>query len=158
MSTLTIEVCGTPAPQGSKKFVGRAKSGRGIMIESSKAVAPWRAAVVGAAVAATRKHGWEMATGPVFLYAEFRLDRPARPKPEYRRHPGGKPDLDKLLRAVGDALTEAGVWSDDSLVVAALAQKAYSGIQPAGATIIVEDLPTVCWRGSLYRLRKAEVE
>lgn len=37
---------GTPAPQGSKRHVGR-----GIMIESSRKVRPWRAAVVAAAVA-----------------------------------------------------------------------------------------------------------
>jgi crossover junction endodeoxyribonuclease RusA len=36
-----------------------------------------------------------------------------------------KPDLDKLLRGVGDALTQAGVIADDSLIVEWHAQKTY---------------------------------
>ena len=37
---ITITVLGSPAPQGSKKFVGTNAQGRGIMIESSKKVRP----------------------------------------------------------------------------------------------------------------------
>ena len=44
---ITFEVYGQPAPQGSKRHVGG-----GRMIESSKAVAPWREAVKWAAIEA----------------------------------------------------------------------------------------------------------
>ena len=42
---ITIRVYGTPAPQGSKRHVGR-----GVMVESSKKVKPWREAVKQAAL------------------------------------------------------------------------------------------------------------
>ena len=45
-------VHGMPAPQGSKKFVGLSKSGRGLLVESSKKVKPWRQDVVAAAIEA----------------------------------------------------------------------------------------------------------
>ena len=45
---MIIIVRGDPAPQGSKKFVGMA-GGRGLMVESSKRVKPWRQDVVAAA-------------------------------------------------------------------------------------------------------------
>jgi hypothetical protein len=47
---MRIVVYGTPAPQGSKRFVG-IRGGKGIMLESSKAVKPWREAVKYAAIA-----------------------------------------------------------------------------------------------------------
>ena len=56
MTFLRINVLGTPAPQGSKRHVGR-----GIMVESSRLVGPWREAVK-AAVAATYP-GLEPITG-----------------------------------------------------------------------------------------------
>lgn len=44
---IEITVHGLPAPQGSKRHVGR-----GVMVESSKNVKPWRSAVVWAAISA----------------------------------------------------------------------------------------------------------
>ena len=46
---IRIVVYGAPAPQGSKKFVGTTKTGRGIMVESSAKVKPWRQDVKDAA-------------------------------------------------------------------------------------------------------------
>ncbi len=45
---LTITVYGTPGPQGSKRFMG-VKGGKGVLVESSKKVKPWREAVKWAA-------------------------------------------------------------------------------------------------------------
>jgi hypothetical protein len=41
----------------------------------------------------------------------------ARPRTVRRPYPSVTPDLSKLVRAVEDALTDAGVWRDDALVV-----------------------------------------
>jgi Holliday junction resolvase RusA-like endonuclease len=50
------------------------------------------------------------------------------------------PDLDKLIRAVGDSLTDSGVVIDDSRIVRISARKLYAeGIAP-GATIQVKTL------------------
>ena len=47
-----------------------------------------------------------------------------RVKPSAPRHPGRKPDLDKLVRAVFDSLTSI-VWIDDAQVVRLTAMKRY---------------------------------
>lgn len=110
---MTFFVPGLPAPQGSKKHVGG-----GRMIESSKKVKPWRAAVArhaGQAVA-------ESLTGPLTLDVEFVMNRPkawgrAREDPMIER-----PDLDKLLRSTLDGLTGPAL-ADDSHVTHITASK-----------------------------------
>jgi Holliday junction resolvase RusA-like endonuclease len=48
--------------------------------------------------------------------------------------------LDKLIRSVGDALTDSGIVTDDSRIVRISARKLYAeGIEP-GATIQVKTL------------------
>jgi Holliday junction resolvase RusA-like endonuclease len=64
-------------------------------------------------------------TGPVKLEVSFFIERPAKSK--YADRPGGKPDLDHLVRAVGDSLTQAGVLLDDSLIVEIVARKFWTG-------------------------------
>jgi crossover junction endodeoxyribonuclease RusA len=109
-TALSVFVPGQPAPQGSKRYVGH-----GRMIESSRALPAWREAVRWTAVNAWAQR--PPLTGAVVLSLAFVLRRPAStPK---RRTPAAtkKPDASKLLRAVEDALTDAGVWRDDSLVI-----------------------------------------
>lgn len=118
---LQVFVPGRPAPQGSKRFLGRS-GGKGITVESSKAVAPWRADVRDAALA---KLGNEVspADGALSVHLEFVMPRPTS-TPKRSTPPAIKrPDLDKLARAVLDALGSAGVWRDDSQVVELAAQK-----------------------------------
>lgn len=142
--SLTIHVHGTPAPQGSKRFVGN-----GVMIESSKRVKPWREAVKHAALDAL--NGAPPIDGPVWLSADFYLPRP---KGHYRTgrnahllrdsapaRPASKPDLDKLLRSTCDALKDAGVYRDDSQIVRAIADKYYADpLSVPGAVITVRPL------------------
>jgi Holliday junction resolvase RusA-like endonuclease len=51
-----------------------------------------------------------------------------------------KPDTSKLVRAVEDSLTDAGVWIDDNQVVMIAASKAYADIQSPGCQITVHPL------------------
>lgn len=128
---ITITVYGRPAPQGSKRHVGN-----GVMVESSKAVKPWREDVKLAALRALDQHPeWDRGHRALYLSATFTLPRP---RSHYRT---GKlsgvlrddapilhsvaPDLDKLLRSTGDALTAAGVYTDDSRVAVLNASKCY---------------------------------
>jgi Holliday junction resolvase RusA-like endonuclease len=57
-------------------------------------------------------------TEPIHLRVDFFLPKPKRLKiGELGRVPHTKkPDADNLLKAVMDAMTEAGVWKDDALV------------------------------------------
>jgi Holliday junction resolvase RusA-like endonuclease len=135
---MLITVHGVPAPQGSKKNVGR-----GIMIESSNKVKPWREAVLFATLEAfpmALRKDPILCRGPVSLEIVFSL-----PKPKSAKRfamPDKKPDLDKLQRSTFDALKSAGVFEDDSRVVCVNAKKRYAGDVNAmavpGAMIFVE--------------------
>lgn len=56
-----------------------------------------------------------------------------------RRHHLKKPDVDKLQRAVLDALT-GYIWKDDCMVVEVVARKAYSGSAAEGMSLKVHEL------------------
>lgn len=126
---IQFEVWGLPGPQGSKDFKGINKTtGKAILTESSKKVAPWRDQVVYMA----RSHinrtyaRWAPITGPVHLVIEFALPRQKNAPKATRTLPTPTPDLSKLLRATEDALTTAGVWKDDALVVDTTIRKRYA--------------------------------
>ena len=137
---MRIVVRGIPAAQGSKRHVGN-----GRMVESSRAVGPWREAV--RAETQRAMNGHLPAFGPVHVEAFFYLPRPKSHyrtgrnahllRPSAPRYPFGKPDVDKLARAVLDGLTAGGAWRDDSQVVRLLAIKEY-GIDVVGAVITTE--------------------
>jgi crossover junction endodeoxyribonuclease RusA len=78
-------------------------------------------------------------TEPVHLRVSFFLPKPRALKiAEARNTPHvKKPDVDNLMKATMDAMTEAGVWKDDALVFAIEASKWYAR-KKTGAQIIVE--------------------
>lgn len=128
---MTFTVIGLPAAQGSKRFVGLSKSGRGILIESSRAVKPWRTAVEQAVMLAAPFGGRRdpiLFRGAVSVDVTFTLPRPKSARKGVR--PAGRPDLDKLVRSTLDALTAAGVFEDDGRVVSLITQKYYVGHDP----------------------------
>ena len=124
---IELEVFGDPAPQGSKRVV------RGRLIEASKKLKPWRAAIEAACqpYASDNIH-----LGPVRLEVDFYLPRPPSVKITKRPVPIVPPDLDKLVRAVGDGIGQSGwIWGDDSQVVEVFARKFYADDRPTGAII-----------------------
>lgn len=120
--TLHVVVPGIPVPQGSIRSLGRGKPS---VHSNASSLLPWRAAVVATVRAAMDAGGgeWPLA-GPVKLSLSFTLPRP-RSAPRSRLWPDRKPDLDKLVRAVGDSLTQAGAIADDAQVVLLAAGKNY---------------------------------
>jgi crossover junction endodeoxyribonuclease RusA len=120
-------VLGEPAPQGSKT---RLPSGG--MREANAATRPWRATVAAAAVEAIGER--PQLVGPLELRAVFVFARPAshwgtgrnlqRLKPSAPAYRPSKPDLDKLLRAIGDALTGIA-FRDDAQLAVIRAEKHY---------------------------------
>lgn len=127
-AALTIVVFGQPAPQGSKKAFVNPKTKRAVMVESSgKRLRPWRADVKDAAekIAA----GQPPLTVPLTVRMVFTFARPAghfgtgrnaglrKPSAATRPANTGTGDLSKLARATEDAITSAGLWKDDALVV-----------------------------------------
>jgi crossover junction endodeoxyribonuclease RusA len=130
-----IRAYGIPAPQGSKRHVGN-----GVMVEMSKKLKPWRAAVVEAV-----QHGGfgPVMDMPLCVHAIFILLRP-----KYHFNARGElrdnapvvvskfPDCDKLLRSTMDALKQSGIIKDDALAWDQRGRKVYAhpGEQP-GAII-----------------------
>lgn len=107
---------GIPAAQGSKRHVGG-----GRMIESSRAVGPWREAVR----AETQRAVAGPFDGPLQVQLHFWLPRP-KSLAKTVIHPAKRPDIDKLARAVLDGLTAGGAWKDDAQVVQLAARKDYA--------------------------------
>lgn len=111
---ITIRVFGTPGPQGSKRFVGM-RGGRGVMVESSQKVKPWREAVKWAAREAMA--GRAPLDGPLWVGMVFTVAKPKSAPKRKRTWPATKPDISKLARSTEDALTDAGAWTDDARLV-----------------------------------------
>ncbi len=136
-------VFGNPEPQGSKT-VARAK-GRSFMRDDNRALEPWRQAVTAAALKAVK--GAEPMLGPLELYATFVLPRPrshygsgrnaGKLKPSAPLYVPTRPDADKLVRAVGDAITGV-ICRDDSQLVVVHAEKHYG--EPPHAHVVVTEL------------------
>jgi crossover junction endodeoxyribonuclease RusA len=131
MFDLTIDVSGDPASQGSHSVI----NGRIVQVNSTKHKR-WRNAVVFAALDLIGED-WVPIDEPVELSVIFYLPRP---KTATREFPAVMPDLDKLIRAVGDSLTTAGIISDDSRIIAIHAQKLYADARGVGAVIRVNTL------------------
>lgn len=115
---MRIVVYGIPAPQGSKKFQRTLANGRGVMKEASAKVEPWRQDVRSAAEAVLTEAGRPQPfQGAVVVRMVFTFARPPSVKRSKRPWPSVSPDLSKLARSTEDALTSAGVWRDDCVVV-----------------------------------------
>lgn len=124
---MSFFVPGTPAPQGSKRYVGHRANRYGsdpskrlpVLVESSAKVAPWRAVVAQVAALKTR----DIEDGPVSVEVEFILPRP-KSLPKRITHMVKKPDLDKLVRSTLDALSGVS-YADDNRVTRLIASKRY---------------------------------
>lgn len=122
MRTLRVVAHGNPAAQGSKKHVGR-----GVMVEMDKKLPAWRKAVEAAARLAAGP-GWAPIDGPVSIAGEIKIQEPKTTK--YPDYPAGPADLDKLQRAIGDALTKSQVIADDARIVHWCIKKVWADDMP----------------------------
>lgn len=116
---------GHPATQGSKRHVGN-----GRMIEMDKKLPAWRQAIK--LICGTKYRG-EPIDRPVKVTAVFYLPRPKKPRWDV---PGTAVDTDKLCRALGDGLEQAGVLKNDARIVHWDARQEYTTGQP-GAHVVV---------------------
>lgn len=150
--TVTFRVLGEPAPQAGTKTVPiRLKNGRTIyrkITEGGTGLAPWRQAIADAAAAVAGTHG--CLTGPLQLDVLFRFQMPkSRIKALQALGVGprtGKPDLDKLYRAVGDSLKVGGLIADDALIVDSHMRKIEVWHAWLGCIVTVGPAPADCWR------------
>lgn len=143
---ITFEVNGEPITQGSMRPGTCPQTGRLIVKhEHGAELKQWRSCV---ALAAKRAMGNSHAIArraPVAVEVEFRLSRPLSGrggKVLGLEHPTQDRDLDKLCRAVCDALTGV-LYADDGQVIDLRARKRYvRAAELPGATITVLTLET----------------
>ena len=127
---LTVE--GNPVPQGSFRHVGN-----GRIISANPKLNTWRDTI--ATQIATQTHH-RLIDAPIRLQLVFTLPRPKSVPIGRRATPTTKPDLDKLTRAVMDAISlerYCQVIKDDSLVTDLHAAKRYADHTSAGVTILI---------------------
>jgi Holliday junction resolvase RusA-like endonuclease len=122
---LEFVVAGIPAPQGSKRVFVR--GGRVSLVESCARVKPYRALVSLAASQARTEAPTQQPVGIAIAFVFVRPKSHYTSKGELRAGAPsfpGKPDVDKLCRAVLDALTGI-LYHDDAQVVSLSATKRY---------------------------------
>lgn len=143
VTELAVRVIHEPAPQGSffAQIVGKGRGMRAIVVSDNKRTEPWRKAVGEAARNAMRAYQWLTLADACSVEIVFLL---TRPKTVRRVWPCVRPDVDKLARSTLDALTAAGVFADDALVVRLAVEKRYAeGRQQPGARITVRPVDEV---------------
>lgn len=140
--TVSFEVLGIPAPQGSTRAFVVGNRAVTTNKGSPKHMA-WRDSVAAAAQrAAEERVDWSGPLDePLTLTVTFRFPMPAsRSKADRAAGECPKlsaPDLDKLVRSVGDALQAGGLIRDDSRIVQLDARK----------------IEVVGWTGAIITLR-----
>lgn len=143
-------VPGRPKPKGSLQPIVSAGRYRG-MREGVEGSSAWRTMVKQAAQRSNphlRLRSHQPETGAVLLTVAFYFARPKSgqglllPWPTISDGINAVGDTDKLIRNVGDALKDAGVIKDDSLIVGISSTKQWcpAGVAP-GAEIVVQRAP-----------------
>lgn len=108
------------AKRGTREFTGKVA-----IVDRNKLVPLWRRSVISAArpggISAVRP----VLDEPLIVRLMFSLRRPASVSVTKRPYPITKPDVDNLVKPTHDALTDAGIWKDDSRVISLISSKAY---------------------------------
>jgi Holliday junction resolvase RusA-like endonuclease len=102
-----------------------------------------------------QSHGTPLA-GPLKMFCAFSVScPPSYSKKERQAALDGsrwpRPDVDNLVKSVADALTELGVWGDDSQVVELQVTKCYG--EADGIRITIEQAKAASGRGCAARPR-----
>jgi crossover junction endodeoxyribonuclease RusA len=134
---------GVPVPQGSVK--GFAHGGRVYITADNRSLKSWRDLVAAVAQQHAPPVPW---TGAVSMTLTFYLPRPQSEPVRKVTFPTRRPDLDKCVRAVFDALTGI-VFVDDSQVVDLAAKKEWADDphrnvndrKPPGVAVLVHKEP-----------------
>jgi len=127
MTEIKWMTIGIPVPQGSKRHVGN-----GIMIEQSAGLPAWRNQLIYDIQKAANGFQFE---GGINVTLDFRFPRL---KSHYRTgqyahllkddaptYKISRPDIDKIIRAVMDAMTYSGVIKDDANCYLIMSSKMY---------------------------------
>lgn len=138
---VVLEVYGIPEPQGNK--TGFVRGNRVVMVEGRRPDArarfkSWREGVTAAAREWQAEHKAVLLDEPCRLRLVFRMPKP-KSASKQRIWPDTRPDVDKLTRAVMDAITGVLI-TNDSRVCELDVRKTFAADAPPGCTITLEVL------------------
>ena len=128
--TIKFSVRGKPIPKGSKRHVGH-----GIIIDANRKTKPWQQLCT---MVAAEHAPAELWTGPVEMNLVFYLPKPGNVPKSRLGYPTTRPDLDKLTRAVKDALAGL-IYANDGQVTDMTTKKRYG---PIGVDVEVRKILT----------------
>jgi len=128
-SAITFVVRGKPEPKGSTRAFNSPGRRFPVVTSDNPKAKGWAATVALVAQQHAPPEPWD---GPINIEIHFELQRP-KSAPKRVVLPTKKPDLDKLIRCVLDALTNV-FWLDDAQVTDVWARKKFGA---PGATITV---------------------
>lgn len=132
----SFTVYGTPIPQGSTRaFIPKGWK-RPVITADNRKTKPWRQEIAGVAMELNGVPWPIEKPMPVRLELRFTLAKP-KSVPKHLVCPTKKPDLDKLARAVLDALSGIA-FEDDSQVCELVASKCYG--QPETLRVTLETI------------------
>jgi crossover junction endodeoxyribonuclease RusA len=133
---IAFDVIGIAQPKGSSRAFMPKGARFPIVTSDNPRLKEWQQLVAYTAQQHVAKAG--QLGGAITLRVVFQLPRPASLPKKVVTHTK-RPDLDKLVRAVKDALTRV-VWVDDGQVSQVLARKVYASIGfPPGVHVEVEE-------------------
>lgn len=136
MTPITFRVAAVPVPKGSVKAFLPKGWNRPVLTSDAKGLKAWASVVKSQA----QQHCSSLVTGGVALNLAFVLPRPkSHPKTKTIAHTT-RPDVDKLARAVLDALIGVA-FNDDGQVAGLVCTKRYGdlGEQP-GVVVTIADI------------------
>jgi len=143
-NTIEIEVIGAPVPQGS--LVGNPRFG-GLRYSNDALLKEWRSKVI-IALADTAPDDWDQ-NAPLYVTAYFKFIRPKSHygvkglRPSAPEHKATKPDLDKLVRGIGDSIEQAGIARNDSQIIRWTVSKMWTDEkEPPGVQVIITGCQT----------------
>ena len=149
MTSIEFAVQGLPVPKGStRSFALKDKAGnytgRTVTTSTAKNLAAWENLIRDRAQKAYEKlwandlglENDEPLQGPVSVFLAFHLPKPKSAPKTKRTWPTKRPDIDKLVRAVLDAITHT-IIHDDSQVVSLTATKDFGS---PGVSVRVEEI------------------
>jgi crossover junction endodeoxyribonuclease RusA len=128
LPALALFVPGVPRSKGSMRAFVPKGSTRAIITASGSGLKEWEQNIRVEALRERQRIGWPVLDEAVAVFLHFLLPRPVSLPKRVREHLK-KPDLDKLVRAVLDALTPV-LWRDDALVVSIMTTKTYASEEP----------------------------
>ena len=144
-----VTVKGRPVPKPDPKCFGRGGQHRLTIPEKAPGYKDWRTRCNAAGQALVRATGQKALLGAWSIELIFIMQFPASLTPARRPWPAVRNgDIDKLTRLMLDALTDAQVWGDDSLVVDLHAVKVYPHSPHPDADVLGGDTGAVIriWR------------